>query len=345
MYTPKVAAAVELNEDAQRAVTDDAEKSWKRDERAADTLLEDYAGYNADLLAQLQEQRAIDEAAAGTRAEEERLNIIYAMHVLRYAGGRDSGSFGFGNYASSYYGKGNSLTGIDTLDNYRLPSTYGYAQVGEVGAPILKLNDDGENRDRQEASLKDAQSGFDAMVQACRDSFGGRTADEQAAADAARQQVDADLAAAAGTDEAALAQAIADAEAAFADANNARQAELQAASVAAVAASQADLDEAKTRASAWFADQPQRAVVMIELPRAALAALSASTPRAARVGGGGAASRRHQRDRALSGIEAVRPVPFEDWARTPDGVRLGVAGVVARRRGVEYSVLYSKLYL
>ena len=72
--------------------------------------------------------------------------------------------------------------------------------------------------------------------------------------------------------------------------------------------------------------------IMHELPRAALAALCASTPRAARVGGGGAAARRHQRDRALSGNEAVRPVPFDDWARTPVGVRLGAAGVGCKLR-------------
>jgi len=112
----------------------------------------------------LRDARDAEEATALSEKEGFANQVIYAMHILRYAGGRDSGSFGFGNAPSSYYGKGNSLTGIDSLDNYRLPSTYGYAQVGEVGAPILKLNDDEENRDRQEASLEDAKLGFDAMV-------------------------------------------------------------------------------------------------------------------------------------------------------------------------------------
>ena len=257
-------AAVEQNEDLQRAVQDNSDASNKRLTRQADNLLEDFAEKQAIALEMLQDARDADQAAASSEAESLRKQVIYAMHILRYAGGRDSGSFGFGVAASSFYGKGNSLTGVDTLDNFRLPNAYGYAQVADVGAPILKLNDDGENRDRQEASLKDAQSGFDAMVQACRDSFGGRTADEQAAADAARQQVDADLAAAAAADEADLVQAIADAEAALADANNARQAELQAASVAAVAAFQADIDEEKARVGAWFADQAEWAAKLYD---------------------------------------------------------------------------------
>lgn len=56
-------------------------------------------------------------------------DIIYAMHVIRYAGGKDLGSFGFGQGASSFHGKGNSLTGIDELDLWRAPTRLGYAQV------------------------------------------------------------------------------------------------------------------------------------------------------------------------------------------------------------------------
>lgn len=51
------------------------------------------------------------------------------MHVIRYAGGRDLGSYGFGQAASSYYGKGQNLTGIDDLDLFRVKNAYGYAQT------------------------------------------------------------------------------------------------------------------------------------------------------------------------------------------------------------------------
>merc|ERR1712084_20067 len=105
---------------------------------------------------------------------------------------------------SSYYGKGNSLTGIDTLDNYRLPNVHGYAQVAEVGAPILKLNNDAENRTRQEEALVGACEEFDAMVQACRDRMGARVADEEAASEAARQALDDAIAGATAGAEDAL---------------------------------------------------------------------------------------------------------------------------------------------
>jgi len=248
-------AAVEQNEDLQRAIQDQADASNKACARHADNLLEDYAEVQAIALEMLQDSRDAEQAAASSEAESLRKQVIYAMHILRYAGGRDSGSFGFGVHASSYYGKGNSLTGVDTLDNYRLANAHGYAQVADIGAPILKLNDDAENRLRQEASLEDAKNGFDAMVQACRDRFGDRTAAEQAASDAARAQVDADLTDATEGAEASLADAIAGAEAAFAAANNGRQAALQAATDAAVAAMQADIDEEKGRVNEWFADQ------------------------------------------------------------------------------------------
>lgn len=212
----------------------------------------------------LQDARDADQAAASSEAESLRKQVIYAMHVLRYAGGRDSGSFGFGVHASSYYGKGNSLTGVDTLDNFRLQNAYGYAQVADVGAPILKLNDDAENRDRQEVSLLDAKYGFDAMIQACRDSFAGRTADEQDASQAAMEQLYADLDYAHTADEARLAQLIADAEGAFAGANNAMQANLHAVSDAAVAAFQADIDEEKARVGEWFADQSEWAAKLYD---------------------------------------------------------------------------------
>ena len=173
--------AEEQNEDLQRAILDQADASEKACNRHADNLLEDYAEKQQIALELLRDFRDAEQAASTSEAEEHKAQFIYAMHILRYAGGRDSGSFGFGNAPSSYYGKGNSLTGIGALDDYRLPS-FGLAQVSEIGARILKLNDDPENRDRQEASLEDAKNGFDAMIQACRDRFGQRNSDEQNAA-------------------------------------------------------------------------------------------------------------------------------------------------------------------
>jgi hypothetical protein len=253
----KTEAADEQNEDLSRAIQDQADASEKACNRHADNLLETYAETQALALEMLRDWRDAEEATALSEKEGFANQVIYAMHILRYAGGRDSGSFGFGNAPSSYYGKGNSLTGIDTLDNYRLPSTYGYAQVGEVGAPILKLNDDEENRDRQEASLEDAKLGFDAMVQACRDRFGDRTADEQSASAAAMEQLNADLEYATSGAQAGLAQAIADAEAALAGANDDRQAWLQALTDERLGAFFDVIDAEKGKVNAWFDDQKE----------------------------------------------------------------------------------------
>ena len=98
------------------------------------------------------------------------------MHVIRYAGGKDRGSFGFGNYASSYYGKGNALTGVDELDLWRVPNGQGYAQVSSVDheEPWYQnnsINSDDEQLEKVKDMLKDAKEDFDAMVQACKDDF------------------------------------------------------------------------------------------------------------------------------------------------------------------------------
>ena len=58
-------------------------------------------------------------------------DVIYSMHVLRYAGGEDKGGLTFGYFSSSYHAKGNSLTGIDELDLYRIPNHFEYAQVSD----------------------------------------------------------------------------------------------------------------------------------------------------------------------------------------------------------------------
>ena len=114
--------------------------------------------------------RAAAEASAQSKAEGLKKDVIYAMHVIRYAGGKDLGAFGFGNAASSYYGKGNSLTGIDELDMFRKPNKHNYAQVADAKKP-QKINKDDEHHANLNKMLEDAKTGFDIMIQACRDDF------------------------------------------------------------------------------------------------------------------------------------------------------------------------------
>jgi len=181
----KVDETVEMNEDQQRAIQDQYDADVKALDRQADQMLEDLLAFNEAQGAALADARSADEAAAASAADELQKQVIYAMHVLRYAGGRDSGTYGFGQAGSSFYGKGNSLTGIDTLDNFRAPNAHGYAQVSEVGSPIYKLNDDAENRARQEEALLAAKSGFEDMVAACRIEFAQKSFADQDANQAA----------------------------------------------------------------------------------------------------------------------------------------------------------------
>jgi hypothetical protein len=85
------------------------------------------------------------------------------MHVLRYAGGQDLGGFSFGHYGSSYYGKGNALTGIGELDLYRTANKYGYAQDADKHHEQTGLHDD-EHHANLEQQLADAKQGFDDML-------------------------------------------------------------------------------------------------------------------------------------------------------------------------------------
>jgi hypothetical protein len=125
----KTDAAVEQNEDLQRNVQDGFDAFVKANDRLADNMLENYAESQALALEMLQDFRDAEQAAARDSFQANQKEIIYAMHIIRYAGGRDSGQYGFGEGASSYYGLGNSLTGIDSLDLFRLPNVHGYAQV------------------------------------------------------------------------------------------------------------------------------------------------------------------------------------------------------------------------
>jgi predicted DNA-binding protein YlxM (UPF0122 family) len=113
---------------------DQREASEKSLSRFSDVLINRYSDTQSDELVLLQDARAAAEAAAQSKAEELKKDVIYSMHVLRYAGGKDLGGYSFGNFASSYYGKGNHLTGIQELDLYRVENKYGYAQVADPDA-------------------------------------------------------------------------------------------------------------------------------------------------------------------------------------------------------------------
>ena len=98
-------------------------------------LLQEFAEAQLGLL---QEERAAGEASVASSIEELRKLAIYSLHVMRYGGGYDAQQTGFGEGASSYYGRGNALTGVDELDNFRLPNPHGYAQVADVHSDELE---------------------------------------------------------------------------------------------------------------------------------------------------------------------------------------------------------------
>jgi hypothetical protein len=127
--------------------------------RLADALLEQYTELQDSEYAMLDDARAAFEAAATSAKDEAKLGVIYNMHVLQYAGGADNGPLGFGAAASSYYGKGNSLTGVDELDLFRVDTNgYGYAQVSS--GPDA-------HHDLLEQGLEDAKTSFDDAIAAC----------------------------------------------------------------------------------------------------------------------------------------------------------------------------------
>jgi hypothetical protein len=149
----------------QLVVGDRNEAHQKADERSAAAFHEAFAELQDDELAALQDNRDAAESLALSLTEEARLGVIYAMHVLQYAGGADRGNFGFGLSGSSYYNKGNALIGIDELDLYRRPNAHGYAQVSE------NLNTDDVHHANLEQALEDAKTGFDDAIKACVDDF------------------------------------------------------------------------------------------------------------------------------------------------------------------------------
>jgi hypothetical protein len=137
-----------------------------------------YNGIQVDELVALQDTREAAEALAMSKADEFKKNIIYAVHVLKYAN-----SYGYSHYVP----KGpNGLTGIDELDVEAygdidpagLYKGHGYGYAQELSTPeglhdpVLEENEgDDEHATHLEDLLADSKQGFVDMVQACRDDF------------------------------------------------------------------------------------------------------------------------------------------------------------------------------
>ena len=256
-YAARVAANSEvnmdLNEDLQWAIADQRDAGEKSLDRLAFNELEQYDELMESEYLMLQDARAAAEEGMRLGFEAARKNVIYNMHILRYAGGADLGSFGFGFYPSSFYGKGNSLTGVDTLDLFRLPNTHGYAQV-ESG-PKGHINNDDDQSAKAEAALAAAKEEFADMIAACRADFGATVAAEKAASTAAMDAVnktvgDASAAALAAQDS------LTDASAASLLANKlAMKDDLAALTGARVDAFIARVDALEDETSAWIQDK------------------------------------------------------------------------------------------
>ena len=247
-------SASDQNGDLQNAILDKREDSEKACSRHAEGLIELYGDAQATALADLQASRAAAEEEMRSRALGLKKDIIYALHVIRYAGGKDLGAFGFGQGASSFHGKGNSLTGIDELDLWRAPTRLGYAQVSDSHKKI-SINKDDEHHTKLQDMLADARAGFDAMVQACRDDFAAHVAAEQADSTGRMDAVNAEMTELTTGAAAALAQLSADSAAAFAASNGERLAALGAQTDAAVTGFVAVVDDQLGRVEGWFNDK------------------------------------------------------------------------------------------
>merc|ERR1712151_206742 len=112
---------------------------------------------------------------------------------------------------------------------------------------------------RQEDSLDNARIGFDTMVQNSRDYFADLVATDKYESNNRREQVNADLHYATHAAEDALAAAIAAANAAFSDANNARQASMQALTDDRVSTFQAIVADTKAKVDGWFDEKVEYA--------------------------------------------------------------------------------------
>lgn len=185
--------AVDETEDLQLGIQDlrdDAEKSISR---LASNLLEEYSETQDAELAMLRDSKAAAESAAYSAADGFKKDIIYSMHVIRYAGGADKGGLGFGHFGSSFYGKGNGLTGIDELDTYRVPDKFNAV----LGFAQAQNSDDGLEDDDHHGDLVqmliDAKDGFDAMIQACKDDFSALVALDKSESEGRRDALNQQL--------------------------------------------------------------------------------------------------------------------------------------------------------
>jgi hypothetical protein len=199
----------------------------------------------------LQDFRSAAEAACASKAEQIKKDVIYAMHVIRYAGGILANNTSFGLGASSYNGRGNSLTGVSELDDFRLPNTHSYAQVavqdlpGAVDPHLAKL----------EKMLEDSKSAFDALVQQTREEFADKVAVEVAEAAAYAERAKSSYSDQAQLDRDDLDVLIADVKAWFDENNAARKAQLQELTSARLSAFEMVMEAKITKIQGWIIDR------------------------------------------------------------------------------------------
>jgi hypothetical protein len=79
--------AWDIVEDAQIVITDHKDAEFKRFQRTAKSWVDAFEETVTIKLNYLREFRAAAEAAANSAAEGFKKEIIYSMHVIRYAGG------------------------------------------------------------------------------------------------------------------------------------------------------------------------------------------------------------------------------------------------------------------
>ena len=218
-------------------------------ERLGQDSVNDYANYTEAELAMLQDFRAALEAETAGKVEAVRKNVIYAMHVLRYAGGYDVEQTGFGKGASSFHTVGNYLTGVAELDDFRLPNRDAYAQVAD------KINSNDDHHVKLEEMLMDSVASVNDIIQAARDEMSARVAEDEADALAEAQRLIQLVADTGNSMAAALADLIAAEEGAM-QANNAqRKADMQKLTDDRVAQCKAINDTNIGKVEAWIGDR------------------------------------------------------------------------------------------
>jgi len=142
-YAAAAASAVDQAEgqllNANRQVEDQRDAAEVAITRMVEDQLAQLSAFEEMELGLAKDARANLEALVASQVEGFRKQVIYSLHVLRFAGGYDVEQTGFGVGASSYYGNGNALTGVDELDNFRLGNPHGYAQVADKHSDDLEV--------------------------------------------------------------------------------------------------------------------------------------------------------------------------------------------------------------